>query len=140
MPRGSLFKPTEEQRKTVQGMAGFGIPHDDIAAIVNIDPKTLRKHFERELKIGSILATTKVAQSLFNMATVEKSVPAAIFWMKARAGWREKHDVNVDVSGTVNVAKLNDVDLDETIRKEIAGFLVGATAGEAEKKYKGQLN
>ena len=25
------------------------------------------------------------------MATVDKNVAAAIFWLKARAGWREKH-------------------------------------------------
>jgi hypothetical protein len=26
---------------------------------------------------------------------VEKNVVAAIFWMKARAGWREKHEVQL---------------------------------------------
>ena len=38
---------------------------------------------------GSVEATAKVAQTLFHLATVEKNVPAVIFWMKARAGWRE---------------------------------------------------
>jgi hypothetical protein len=140
MPRGTLYKPTEEQRKTVRGMSGFGIPHDDIATILDIDPKTLRKHFEWELKRGSIEATAKVAQSLFNMATVDKSVAAAIFWMKARAGWREKHDVNVDVSGTVNVANLDDANLDETVRRELASFLVSGPKGKAEAEHTGPLN
>jgi hypothetical protein len=36
-----------------------------------------------------------VAQSLFNMATQGNNVAAAIFWMKARAGWREKHDLEL---------------------------------------------
>ena len=36
-----------------------------------------------------------MAQSLFHIAAVDKSVAAAIFWMKARAGWREKHEVEV---------------------------------------------
>jgi hypothetical protein len=88
-----MFEPTEDQRRTARAMSGFGVPHDDIATHIGIDPKTLRKHFREELDRGSIEATTKVAQSLFNMATQGNNVAAAIFWMKARAGWREKHDV-----------------------------------------------
>ena len=38
-------------------------------------------------------ANVKIAQSLFHMATTGNKVAAAIFWMKARAGWREKHDI-----------------------------------------------
>jgi hypothetical protein len=89
-----MFEPTEEQRRTVRAMSGYGVPQPDIAVHLGIDPKTSRKHFREELDRGSIEATTKVAQSLFNMATTGNNVAAAIFWMKARAGWREKHDVN----------------------------------------------
>jgi hypothetical protein len=84
------IEPTDEQRRTVKAMSGFGVPQPDIAVHLGIDPKTLRKHFREELDRGSIEATTKVAQSLFNMATQGNNVAAAIFWMKARAGWREK--------------------------------------------------
>lgn len=91
----ALFEPTEDQRRTVRAMAGFGVPHDGIATLLDIDPKTLRRHFRRELDRGSVEATAKVAQSLFQLATVDKNVAAAIFWMKARAGWREKHEVTV---------------------------------------------
>lgn len=90
MTQGVRFEPTDEQRRTVRAMAGYGMPHVDIATFLDIDAKTLRKHFTRELDLGSIEATTKVAQSLFRMATEGKNVAAAIFWMKARAGWREK--------------------------------------------------
>lgn len=96
--QGVAYEPTDEQRRTVRAMSGFGIPHEDIATLLEIDPKTLRKHFRRELDRGSIEATAKVAQSLFNMATVGNNVAAAIFWMKARACWREKHDVPIDTN------------------------------------------
>jgi hypothetical protein len=89
--KGVLFQPTEEQRRTAKAMAGFGVPQEDIATFLGIDAKTLRKHFRAELDRGTIEANVKVAQTLFNMATVDKNVAAAIFWMKARAGWREKH-------------------------------------------------
>jgi hypothetical protein len=78
-------------------MSGFGIPQGDIATLLELDPKSLCKHFRRELDRGSIEATAKVAQTLFTMATVDKNVAAAIFWMKARAGWREKHEVQVSL-------------------------------------------
>lgn len=84
------FSPTDENRRTVRAMAGFGVPQEDIAVLLDIDPKTLRKHFRAELDRGTIEANAKVAQTLFTMATVDKNVAAAIFWMKARAGWREK--------------------------------------------------
>jgi hypothetical protein len=90
-----LLEPTDEQRRLVRAMAGFGVPQEDIATHLEIDAKTLRKHFRQELDRGTIDANVKVAQSLFNMATQGKNVAAAIFWMKARAGWREKHDVEV---------------------------------------------
>jgi len=93
--QGVEFEPTEEQRRLVRAMAGFGIRQDDIAAHLEIDPKTLRKHFRRELDRGAVEANAKVAQSLFNMATQGNNVAAAIFWMKARAGWREKHDLEL---------------------------------------------
>src|SRR3954463_11188857 len=91
------FDPTDEQRRTVKAMSGFGIPQPDIATHVGIDPKTLRKHFREELDRGSIEATAKVGQSLFRMATQGNNVPAAIFWMQARASWREKN--NLEITG-----------------------------------------
>ena len=70
MTQGVAFRPTDEQRRTVKAMAGFGVPHEGIAILLEIDPKTLRKYFQTELDRGSVEATAKVAQSLFHMATV----------------------------------------------------------------------
>jgi hypothetical protein len=84
-----MFEPTEDQRRTVKALSGYGVPQDGIAIHIGVDPKTLRKHFRDELDRGSVEATAKVAQTLFHLATVEKNVPSVIFWMKARAGWRE---------------------------------------------------
>ena len=89
------FDPTDEQRRTVRLMAGFGVPQDAIAAHFEVDAKTLRKHFRRELDRGMVEANVKVAQSLFTMATQGNNVAAAIFWMKARAGWREKNTLEI---------------------------------------------
>jgi hypothetical protein len=72
-------------------MAGYGVPEADIACVLDLDPKTLRKHYRGELDKGHIKATTKVAENLYRKATGEgrEAVTAAIFWLKTRAGWKE---------------------------------------------------
>ncbi|HEY2615795.1 MAG TPA: hypothetical protein VGI78_00505 [Acetobacteraceae bacterium] len=76
-------------------MTGLGIIQDDIARFLEIDDKTLRKHFRRELDTGAIEANMRVASSLYTMATQDKNVAAAIWWTKARMGWREQQELNV---------------------------------------------
>ena len=121
MTRGVLFEPTEEQRRTVKAMAGLGVPHEGIATMLDIDAKTLRKHFHPELERGSVEATAKVAQSLFQMATTGKNVAAAIFWMKARAGWREKHELQV-TTAPKDMSSLTDQQLEQFINEGYAAW------------------
>ncbi len=93
--------PTDEQRKTVEAMSGYGIPEVDIARVLDIDPKTLRKHYRRELDTAFVHANARVAQSLFNQATAGNNVAAAIFWLKVRAGWRDRITVE-NINATVS--------------------------------------
>jgi hypothetical protein len=82
-------------------MAAFGVQQAEIATLIACDPKTLRKYYRHELDIGATEANVRVARSLFNMATKERNVAAQIFWLKARAGWREPpRDANVGGTGT----------------------------------------
>ena len=120
MSQGVTFQPTEEQRRMVKAMSGFGVPHDDIATLVDVDPKTLRKYFRVELDRGSIEATAKVGQSLFRLATEGGNVAAAIFWMKARAGWREKHEL---ILSAKPAGEMNDDELMEEIARARAARL-----------------
>lgn len=85
-----LFKPTRKMRETVKIMAGLGVRSDDIAMVIGVAPKTLRRHFRKELDLGMIEANAKVVKSLFEMATSGKSAAAAIFWTKVRCGFNEK--------------------------------------------------
>ena len=94
----TMFHPDDEQRRTVRALSGYGVPQEGIAIHPGIDPKTLRKHFRDDLDRGSVEATAKVAQTLFHLATIDKNVAAVIFWMQARAGWREKPAVEVSGS------------------------------------------
>ncbi len=90
MPRPS-HKPDPELRRQVEALAGFGIPEADMAGLIGIDPKTLRKHYRQELDRGHTKANARVAENLFRKASGDGrvSVTAAIFWLKARARWKE---------------------------------------------------
>jgi len=84
-------KPDPTVRRQVEAMAGYGVPEADIAGVVGVSPKTLRKHYRGELDHGHVKANAKVAENLYRKATGEgrESVIAAIFWLKTRAGWKE---------------------------------------------------
>ncbi|MGD9507003.1 MAG: hypothetical protein AB7X49_00385 [Geminicoccaceae bacterium] len=86
-------------------MAAYGVPETEIGAVVGIDAKTLRKHYRQELDHGHTKANVKVAEALYRKALGEgrEAVTAAIFWMKARAGWREVnlHQVGGPTGGPV---------------------------------------
>lgn len=82
------FEPTAEMRRQVMAMAGFGIIQDEIARWLDIDDKTLRKYFRRELDIGATEANTRVAHALYTNATKHNSTAAQIWWTRARMGWK----------------------------------------------------
>jgi hypothetical protein len=89
------FAPSEEQRRMVRAMAGYGVPQDDIALVVKCSSPTLRRRFRQELDVAVIEANARVAQTLYQQATTPGNIAATIFWLKARAGWREKQVVEV---------------------------------------------
>ena len=83
--------PEPAGRRQVEAMAAYGVPEADIARVLGIDPKTLRKHYRDELDTGSIKANSRVAESLYRKAMGDgaQSVTACIFWLKTRAQWKE---------------------------------------------------
>ena len=92
-----LYQPTDEQRRMVLMMVGFGIIQDDIATSLNITKPTLHKHFRRELDTGMIEASFGVARALYENATRHNNTTAQIWWTKARMGWK-----STDVLENVN--------------------------------------
>ena len=83
--------PDPVGRRQVEAMTAYGVPESDIGRVLNIDPKTLRKHYRDELDTGSIKANSRIAESLYKKAMGDgpQSVTAAIFWLKTRAKWKE---------------------------------------------------
>lgn len=81
--------PTENTRAQVESASGLGLPQEQIASLIGITDKTLRKYYSIELAVGKAKASAKIANTLFNKA-VKGDTTAAIWWTKAQMGWSEK--------------------------------------------------
>lgn len=99
------FVPTDRDRKQVRTLAAMGLMAEEIARVIGVTDKTLQKHFKEELAVGPAEATANVAQALYKQAVdpLKPNVTAAIFWLKARAGWRDNDFGNVDKPGKKEV-------------------------------------
>jgi hypothetical protein len=95
----------EEKRKTVEQLSSWGIRQRQIASLIGIDPKTLRKHYRQQLNTGAAVADREVLHSLFDMATSRKNSAATIFWAKTRAGFTPKKRPNPAVKTPAPVRK-----------------------------------
>ena len=80
--------PTDESRKMVESTSGLGLPHEQIAILVGIDDKTLRKYYRNELDIGKAKANGQIAKTLFSKA-VSGDTTSLIWWTKAQMRWSE---------------------------------------------------
>ena len=85
--------PSKESRQLVRLHATIGTRQDVIADILGIDGKTLTKYYREELDQATARANAAVGGALFNKAK-SGDTAAMIFWMKTRAGWREKQEIN----------------------------------------------
>lgn len=82
------YQPSEEDRRKVKTLAGFGIPHKQIGVLMDLrSPKTLRRYFSKELKLGIVESSTSVMQSLFKSAASGRHPAMTSFYLKTRAGW-----------------------------------------------------
>ena len=90
-PFGYIF--SDEDRAWVRAVAPY-LKQDQIAKKLDIDPKTLRKHFRRELDLGEIEAHADVGKFLLSQA--RESLPAAIFFAKTKMGWKEARSTDDD--------------------------------------------
>jgi hypothetical protein len=106
-------KPDTAQRRQVEAMAAYGIPEINIAAVLGVDPKTLRKHYRDELDLGETKANAQVAGYLFNAAK-NGNVTAQMFWLKTRAKWREV-PVELQHSGSIGRKHLSELSDEELL-------------------------
>ena len=87
-------QPTPEQRSRVKALAGLGLRQEEICTLVGLrSPKTLRRHYQRELAAGVVEATTKVRQTAFQLAMSGRDPQSTIFWLRTRIRWSRQMDL-----------------------------------------------
>lgn len=91
-------QPTEVTRAQVESLSSFGIPQDDIAREIGIDPTTLRIHYRDELDLARSRAIAKVAGPLLKAASDPNHKDfgkLAPFWLRTQGRWKETSAVEV---------------------------------------------
>lgn len=91
-------KPTAENKEKVESYSAVGIPQEDIARVLGIDPKTLRLHYREELDTAATKANAAVGGRLYAKA-LDGDTGSLIWWTKSRMGWRETK--GIEHSGSV---------------------------------------
>ena len=90
------FVPTDDERKQVEIISGYGLPLEQIAVLIRdgIDADTLRKYFATELQSGKAKANAQVGKTLFQKVMAGDTT-AAIWWSKTQMRWSEvqKHEL-----------------------------------------------
>jgi hypothetical protein len=116
-------------------LAGSGIRHETIQKVLDISESTLYRNYKEELDQGKDLANASVAFSLHQMAVygedARAKVTACIFWLKARAGWKETTVVEGKVMpASIDTSKLSQDDL-ATMERLIAKCVQAEDAAAA---------
>ena len=117
------FVPTDVDRKQVEAMAGYGVPFEQIAALIRggISIDTLRSHFSSELISGKAKANAQVGKGVFQKA-MSGDTTAMIWWTKTQMRWAETHrlehtspDGSMTPKPALDVTKLSDSALAEIL-------------------------
>ena len=120
---------TEEDRHIVWRMSAYGMTQQRIAYRLGISVGVLTSNFRRELDGAKEEWIDDVATTLVTQAK-EGSVPAGIFLLKARAGWKEiavnemtgKDGAPISIRTTNDLSVLSDEELEiaEQLAKKLA--------------------
>lgn len=81
-------KVTKEMQERVSQLKSYGTKNKTIAKRLGISEDTLERHYRAELDDGGDAAVSKVADTLYEKATIDKDMTAIIFYLKTRGRWR----------------------------------------------------
>lgn len=97
------FEPTDEERKQVEAMAGYGVAEAHIASLIRggIGVSTLRERFKENLEQGRAKAHAGIGKTLFQKA-MAGDVASLIWWTKTQMRWTEAPR-QIEVSGNISI-------------------------------------
>ena len=81
-----------------KAMAAYGVRQTDIATVLGVSVPTMYRHLRYELDAGATLSNSKVAESIYQMATrapYATRFQAARWWLACRADRREVQQIEI---------------------------------------------
>lgn len=115
------FVPSDDERKQVEALSGYGLPQEQIAILIRggIGLDTLREHFATELVSGKAKANGQVGKTLFQKA-MGGDTAAMIWWSKAQMRWAEtqKHEHTGTDGAPIEIKKIERVVIDQKTKGE----------------------
>jgi len=112
------FVPTDGERLLAQELSGFGVPQEQIAALIRggICVDTLRKCFPRELAEGRAKANVEIGRRLWSKA-MSGDTACLIWWTKSQMRWREEVNQQHASPVTINLAWLPNREVDASANR-----------------------
>ncbi len=111
-PGRPKFNIDKEVLRKVEGYASRGMNYEQISAALGISSETLGRYrklnvdFMEAIKAGQAKGIAKITNALFNQAE-DGNTSAAIFYLKNRAGWADKQEIDLEAS--VKVKTMDDL-------------------------------
>ena len=138
MPRGRpkiIF--TELQIRQAEIMAGLGLTREQMSLVLGVSERTLRRRkadieaLAEAIATGQALAAMQVARTIFDLATKEKNLAAAIWYEKTRCGRSDRIDIAHQVERVVKDELSKTLDyLEEVLDPEIYSIVTEALMAE----------
>jgi len=139
------FEVTPEVCEQVENLAAQGLTVDQIALVLGVHKATLfdkqneYPDFSDAIKRGRGKGIANVTNALYEKATVDKDNTAMIFYLKNRAGWVDKQEVQstVEQRHVIDLTRIPDDQL-ESIEASFSRINPGASeSGEVPQIIEG---
>lgn len=114
-------------------MVSAGLTQVSIAQILEMSQDTLAKHYRKELDSGLDESIALAERSLYRRG-LKGDTTALIFWLKARASWRDRDAMNVQVANIVPDAETKKLDVkqvEDAVFKALSQMRPGGRAKPA---------
>ena len=82
------YATTDEGRALVTRLKLTGMPNATIAEVLDISLPTLKKNYDRELRLAKAELNGNIAAAIYHKA-MQGDATCLIFWAKTQMGWRE---------------------------------------------------
>ena len=139
-PGRPSHEPSKASRDLVTLHKAIGTPQETIALLLEIDAKTLRKHYRAELDTGKARMIGAVGGKLFKAAMgspvydsagkkvgeTKGDITAQIFIMKTQGGWKTATALELSGPGGGPVKHINKEMTPEEAQQAYAATLAGA--------------